>query len=255
MPNLGIGSSLTSVGVITPGVVTDNLVLKHKYSAGGVVPVSDGAADINADAAANEYVDVGTIEITTNDVSMSALVYVTAHVDNAAIIVNRHASGDNQGIGLRVDSGNQRFEVIIDEATSGARDDGDDLYNLNQWYHVCGVWDRDDKQYLYVNGVLNDSGDITAYQDSLTHTTNVFIGKNQASAEFRGYICNIGYWNEALTQAQIKSIMWKNYAGLTSSETTNLVSWWNLDTETNTSGEAGTGGVKDSHGTNHGTLT
>jgi hypothetical protein len=32
-----------------------------------------------------------------------------------------------------------------------------------------------------------------------------------------------------LTQAEIKSIMWKNYVGLTDSEKTNLVSWWNLD--------------------------
>ena len=48
--------------------------------------------------------------------------------------------------------------------------------------------------------------------------------------------------------------MWKQYADLTSSETTSLVSWWNLDEETNTSGESGTGGVKDHHGSNHGTL-
>ena len=51
-------------------------------------------------------------------------------------------------------------------------------------------------------------------------------------------------WTSALTQAQVKSIMWKNYAGLTSSETTNLVSWWNLSANAN-----------DSHGSNNGTLT
>ena len=59
---------------------------------------------------------------------------------------------------------------------------------------------------------------------------------------------------EALTQPQIKSIMNKNYAALSASEKTNLVSWWNLDEETATDGTAGTGGVKDYHGSNHGTL-
>ena len=58
MPNLGIGSSLTSGGVVTPGVVTDNLVLKHNYSAGGVVPVSNGAASFNG---SSEYITMGDI--------------------------------------------------------------------------------------------------------------------------------------------------------------------------------------------------
>tara|TARA_R100000234_G_C4922126_1_gene144614 strand:- start:44 stop:682 length:639 start_codon:yes stop_codon:yes gene_type:complete len=45
-----------------------------------------------------------------------------------------------------------------------------------------------------------------------------------------GNMCNVGIWSgKALTQAEIKSIMWKNYAGLTSAEKTSLVSWWNLD--------------------------
>ena len=38
--------------------------------------------------------------------------------------------------------------------------------------------------------------------------------------------------------------MWKNYAGLTSTETTGLVSWWNLSANAN-----------DDHGSNNGTLT
>jgi hypothetical protein len=47
----------------------------------------------------------------------------------------------------------------------------------------------------------------------------------------------------------------KNYTDLTSSETSDLVSWWNLDEETATDGTAGTGGVEDYHSTNHGTLS
>jgi len=61
-------------------------------------------------------------------------------------------------------------------------------------------------------------------------------------------------WSAVLTQPQIKSIMNKNYAALSASEKTNLVSWWNLDEETATDGTAGTGGVKDHEGSNHGTL-
>ena len=40
---LGLGNNLKKSGLITPGIITDSLVLKHKYDAGSVVPVSDGA--------------------------------------------------------------------------------------------------------------------------------------------------------------------------------------------------------------------
>ena len=43
---LGLSSTLSKTGFTNPvaGIVTDSLVLKHNYAAGGVVPVSDGAA-------------------------------------------------------------------------------------------------------------------------------------------------------------------------------------------------------------------
>jgi len=61
----------------------------------------------------------------------------------------------------------------------------------------------------------------------------------------RGYICNVGYWlGKALDQAEVKSIMNKNYAGLSASEKEDLVSWWNLSADAN-----------DNHGSNNGTLS
>ena len=239
---LGLGSNITKTGKIGKSIVKDGLVLKHGYAGGPVQPVSTGAADINADAANNEYIDVGTIAITTNDVSMSAWVYVTEFVDYAGIISNRKNGGDYQGIGIRTLNENT-FSLAIDEVTDSLTSSISGVKNINQWYHVCGVMDRDGNQYLYVDGVLEDSDDISDKADSLTHTTNVFIGKNYGATEFRGYICNVGYWNAALTQAQVKSIMHKDYAALSTTEKTNLVGWWNLDSQVGSDGNAGTGYV------------
>ena len=44
MSKLGLGTTIAKGGLTTPGIVTDNLVLKHNYAGGDVVPVSDGAA-------------------------------------------------------------------------------------------------------------------------------------------------------------------------------------------------------------------
>ena len=97
---------------------------------------------------------------------------------------------------------------------------------------------------LAADGVINDAAN--------SFTMGEGVG---GSNDGNGYVCNAGYWvGKGLSHAEIKSIMWKQYADLTTTEKISLVSWWNLDVETNTSGESGTGGVKDHHGSNHGTL-
>ena len=229
---LGIGASISKNKKLKKPIVKDNLVLKHDYMRGSIHQVSTGAADINSDADANEYIDVGAITIGTGDVSVSAWVYVTSFVDYAGIFANRQDASTNPGIEIRTRSSGTTIEIIIDDggdaeiSTSGA-------LNTHQWYHVCAVWDRDNKQFLYIDGVLVDSDSISpAEAGSLSHSDNAMIGRRTytgTSHDFRGYICNVGYWNRVLTQPEIKSIWYKNYADLTSDEKTSLVSWWNLD--------------------------
>ena len=252
---LGLGSNLAKTTGSLRTVLGDNLILKHNYDARAVHQVSTGAADINADSAGSEHISVGAITIGTGDVSVSAWVYVTSFVNYAGIFTNREEGGSQPGIEIRtLNTG--KIECIIDDGNS-SEDAESGVLNANQWYHVCAVWDRSDKQFLYIDGVLAASDDITTEASTLNHSDSAFIGRRFYSASnqyFRGYICNVGYWNRVLSQAEVKSIMWKKYADLTSAETTSLASWWNLDEETTTSGGTGTGGVKDYHGSNHGTL-
>mgnify|MGYP003676673914 CR=1 FL=1 len=245
---LGLGSSIVKGGAAAKTIVTDNLVLKHNYDAGVVRQVSTGAAAMNLSSDASEHIDVGAITIGTGDISISAWVYVTAFVDEAAIFSNRHASLPNQGIELRCDT--DGFEMILDVDVTGSTTVATPAKNVNQWYHVCGVWDRSGNQYMYVDGVLDVTpDDLTTRTASLAHTTTARIGRDAATSDFRGYICNVGYWNRVLSQAEVKSIMWKNYAGLTSAEKTSMVSWWNLDSVIDSTETVGVGSttVYDNH--------
>ena len=225
---LGLGSNMMKHPVTGKSIVRDGLVLQHNYNFSSVEPLSDGAAAINADANGTDHIDVGVIEATTNDVTVSAWVYITDWINYAAIFQNRHGSSPNQGFAIRTMSA-KTFDLITDKG-SASTSSTSSAKNNNQWYHVCAVIDRSGNQYLYVDGVLEDSDDISGYSaDSLSHTTTARIGKNYSSNEINGYVCNVGYWNAALSQAQVKSIMNKNYDSLSASEKTNLVSWWNLD--------------------------
>ena len=75
---LGLSSTLSKTGFTNPvaGIVTDSLVLKHNYAAGGVVPVSDGAALFDA---SSEVITCGndTSMDITDDITMTAWVNPT----------------------------------------------------------------------------------------------------------------------------------------------------------------------------------
>ena len=64
MPKLGLGTGFSRSGIVTPGIVTDNLVMKHMYPAGAVQPLSDGAAYFVQSADSN--IDITATTLDTN---------------------------------------------------------------------------------------------------------------------------------------------------------------------------------------------
>ena len=245
MPKLGLSTGLTRSGLTTPGIVTSDLVLKHKYDAGSVVPVSDGACKFNG---TSDYIAIGAKPVDTADATYCFWANSTVtgvndgvfgHTGELVCSFNFNHSSDRPILYLK----NDKYQYWVD---TPAQDDG-------KWHHWAVVVDVDDMQNgtkLYVDGVLqtqstrDETGTATSYG-------NLEIGRADSSNEYEGYLCNFGVWSSLLTQPQIKSIKWKNYANLTSSETTNLVSWWNLDSSVTAGATTLT---QDSHGSNHGTL-
>lgn len=258
---LGLGSNISKtgkLGVHDLGIVTSNLVLKHNYDLSSVQPLSSGAASFVASG--NDAISMGdqdNLSFGTGSFSTSCWVNVNAK-GATQFILSKKADASYSGNGYALALGNTGTDW-----TFGVSDGSTVLYpatavepNANQWYHLCGTFNTTTNvATLYVDGVLTSTS--TGSIGDVDTTQPFQIGKAGASTttDFDGYICNVGVWNAALSQAQVKSIMNKNYAGLSDSEKTNLVSWWNLDEETATDGTAGTGGVKDHEGSNHGTLS
>ena len=158
-----------------------------------------------------------------------------------------------------------RLEGNNDTATA-ASDNVIFANGANPWIHIVGTWEigasTGGDMKFYVNGehefTYAMAGITKSNWNAYDNGQNIYIGARNNNGSIQsgitGHMCNVGIWERVLTQPEIKDIMFKNYAGLTSTNKTSLLHWWNLDEETNTSGESGTGGVKDSHGTNHGTL-
>jgi len=250
---LGLSNNLSRPGIVAPGIVTNSLVLKHNYAAGGVVPVSDGAAFFDG---TDDYIDTGTgIDLgSTTDFTITC--WAKAGDWTSQMLMGKFVDSSNRWY-FTTNGSDILYFFSIAGAANGIVYTGTTALTNGEWTHIALVADRSENAKGYINGVLDNTdteGGGENFDLDIDISSDFNIGK-VSSDFFSGNICNVGIWSVALTQPQVKSIMWKNYAGLTSSETTNLVSWWNLDEETATDGTAGSGGVKDHEGSNHGTLS
>jgi|10_taG_2_1085330.scaffolds.fasta_scaffold64664_2 hypothetical protein len=247
MPKLGLGAGIGRAIVHTPGIVTDSLVMKHMYPAGAVQPLSDGACYFagNKD---HILLNGGTSDLTfsIHDANHSFAFWAKRNATDTLHAVFGQTPTGAQHIRFTTDG-----KMEIESDTGGNNASGTFHTNDTQWHHYAVV-------------ISGGNGTVSMYQDggSITMTdgdamTNDITfryigaqGTNGTDREMNGYLCNIGIWSGALTSAQVKSIMWKQYADLTDddkdaggTESSNLVSWWNLDVDAN-----------DSHGSNNGTL-
>jgi len=245
---LGLGNNLKKSGLITPGIVTDSLVLKHKYDAGSVVPVSDGAAYFTGN---------GDRIVLSSDVVHALSGGTTTYcfwANRASVNSWDIALGYNGQSSYRFivfDDDADRLQVESDTDGSSAHGTISPAMSANKWYHFA-VTMNSGTVAMYMDGASLTMADATIGSGDTTINC-IGGGANPSGNSFHGYMCNVGIWNSILTQAQIKSIMWKNYAGLTDSEKTNLVSWWNLDSSYIVADV--THKTADSHGSNHGTLS
>ena len=250
---LGLGSNLTKGGAGAKTIVTDSLVLKHNYALSPVQPLSDGAASFDG---TDDYISVSdAASLSFGDASADSAFSISAWVfmkdATSFMIMGKGVAGSDHEWLMYVTGADKIALYTYDESASSyvGRTHNTALTTYeNTWVHFAGTYDATEANSgfkIYLNGVQVDDTDFGSgsYTATEAGSSNVHIGRYNANYA-DGYICNAGIWDAVLSQPQIKSIMNKNYAGLTSSEKEDLVSWWNLSADAN-----------DNHGSNNGTLS
>ena len=256
---IGLGAQMGKGGIVKsiPSHVTDNLKMLHRYNTGSVVPVSDGAAYF--DFSADDYISIpdhADLRLGANDFSLAAWFYTTDVSADQPIFGKKHDAYERWY--WMIDGSNKvTFFAQKSNGSGGGTtvlsNTSDSTISTHKWYHIALTVDRNGNSVTYINGALdksvsthaNGTNNLTDAWEDGTNAEALLIGARTTSTTFGdGYICNAGFWNGTiLTQAQIKSIMWKNYAGLIDSEKTNLKGWWNLDSQVGSDGNAGSGYV------------
>jgi|21_taG_2_1085346.scaffolds.fasta_scaffold07053_2 hypothetical protein len=235
MPKLGLGANIGKQALTTPGIISDGLVLKSNFDTGEVTPISDGSVEFNG---TSDYINMGSNSSldNMNDGGGTFSAWINADGLGETDFPYVFWKDDKHKIRLSDESGGA-VKVHFHYKWDG--DDGswytdDRLITFGKWHHLAITYNADsasNNPLIFIDGVSVGITDSTPTGTREDDAASDFIigGDGGGGDSFDGKICNVGVWSSVLTQAQIKSIMYKNYSGLTSSETTNLVSWWDLD--------------------------
>ena len=248
MPRLGLGTSLSAVGLPLASHVTDNLKMLHRYNAGSVVPVSDGA--VYFDQSADSHADSASTSTWTGDMTVMWWAY---DLENTST-TNTHtffSIGGQSNSDQYLWCYSQTDDIIIQyDPTSAAYTNivYSSIYTSdlrNKWVHMAFTFDISESAPIafYINGALQTISSTTgggggaadAAIDSEKLSLGTYNDNNNTNYTKNCYMSNVGVWaGRLLTQSEIKSIMWKSYADLTSADKTSLANWYSCDEGTGT---------------------
>ena len=150
---------------------------------------------------------------TTGSMTLSAWIYSTAFpVDDAAIVSKRQATAGFQ-LDTTVDTGPRTIGFKLGAPSGGSMVRyGASVLQLNQWYHVAGVYDAGAQTMtVYLNGVPDDgtlSGPVAGRQ--VSSPLDVIVGKraeDNVNYNFTGTIDEVRIYDRALTQGEIQADM------------------------------------------------
>jgi hypothetical protein len=184
--------------------------------------------------ASGEYIevgDVGTVKTLTFWFKPTAQI-ASGTSAKSLFWFKDDASNKYYGVHTGASTGVLSGEVLAVLPDNSTRSGTNTTLEAGVWHHFAIVWDESNgsaKHYaIYTDGALTtdlQSGNHTRYDwDSFR------IGKDGGFYDTTvGNIAQVGIWSTSISQEQIQSIKEKTYSELTTSEKTNLTSWWGLD--------------------------
>jgi hypothetical protein len=171
--------------------------------------------------------------------SMTWMTWMKTTTTGTPMIYRKSDSGNANGVLMQFVTGG-RMNFFL--GASHALITTNSTLNTGQWVHLAFVYDRSQsKAFIYVNGVLDASGDVSNAPANMDPTTFGVLGSSYGSAFFQGSLDEFTIVNTALSQQNIQSSM---NSPLTSASSfwSNVRAYWKFD---ETSGQT----VTDSSGT------
>lgn len=159
-------------------------------------------------SANEDFIEVGniaTLDITGDQVSLSAWIRLTSVNGEGKILAKWADAGGKFQYLLSTDSGDKCLFAI--NAASQKNIVGTTVLTVGTWFHIAGVYDGSEMR-VYCNGVEENSTSQTGNMPSTTAPVRIGAGSGGAGTEnpFDGDIGHCAIWDVGLTADEMKSL-------------------------------------------------
>lgn len=179
--------------------------------------------DLNANASANNHVEIGQPAIGTSNFTVEFWMYVSNVSGDPALFSNKDwASGANTGVNIAIQGGGSNLDLNFKGASGGREDLNITTVNfVGSWHHVAVTYDRSGDMTVYVDGVLEGSQDISGSTGTILATLPFNIGEDGTGNytytgtqyDFEGIIDEFRLWDDLRTQQEIQDNMCQKLSG------------------------------------------
>jgi len=189
------------------------------YYQGENRPVNPASLEFDGGDWDDDYVSFGDIlDMGENSFSYSTWVkFDTLNVDWAQTIISKGADGgtspSDNGFKLFVPPNTNYVRAHISSSPSNDADVYTTPLDVDIWYYLTVVIDREvDFQVLYLNGLVQDSSDIS-HVAQINNNCHLHLGNNywadtgQNAAVLDGKIFGFSYWDAAISFDQVNSLL------------------------------------------------
>ena len=184
------------------------------------------------------------LDVALGDFSIAAWVYRDSTTSNLGIVSKNGFNNSSYLLSTR----NNGYRLEIKNSGGGTTQVDDTTgANTGVWEFVVATADRDGNGVIYVNGIVNQTTDISARDgDDLSNAADFIIGARTTSADFfDGRIAGVQFWNRVLSVSEalaffdgtIRQIAVADQWGNQTDITPTGQAWSDSNTEGNSVGE------------------
>jgi len=231
--NCGIAAGLLTTGVMDlPQDVTitvqynEDENIREAQKDVFVYPICPSGSALEFDGV-DDYVDIADSDVFTLNEAYTLSAWIKSDSTRDQKIVNQWGAG---GVG------NASWILIIENAKirignhDGVRSNyvsGNTELQVDQWYHVAGVWDGS-SGFIYINGDLDNSASLSRVPQNSGYPVRIGRGAYASATSpdyFDGVIDEVCIFNRALSAEEIQVLM--NFKA--DADDPSLVAYWDLD--------------------------
>ena len=201
----------------------------------------------------NDYINVGSFSLNASAGTVSAWIK-TSQSSDFQMIVSKSNGGAGSQLQFRTNA-DGIFRVILNHSSSVTVIDSATAVNDGNWHNLVFNYSSSGMN-LYIDGSLSNSN-TTSVTSVDSSTEGFMIGARKISAPekfFNGSISNVSVWNAALTSAQVSEIYNEGVPSNINNHSaySNLVSWWQLGSNSSFNSSLNQWTCIDEKGTNTG---